>query len=129
MTQPVQVQKLRPILVVEAIAPCLVFWERLGFSPIITVPDAAPFVFAILAKDGIELMLQTAASIEEDLSGAASRVSASVLYISVPLLDPVIEAMANALVAVPRRKTEYGADEIFLHDPAGNLIGFAAPAA
>jgi hypothetical protein len=127
MTVRVQVQKLRPILVVQEIAPCLVFWARIGFSPIITIPDTAPFAFAILAGDGIELMLQTAQSIEEDLSGAAGNIAASVLYLSVPDLDPVIEALADAPVAVARRQTFYGADEIFIQDPAGNLIGFAAP--
>jgi hypothetical protein len=127
MAQLVQVQKLRPILVVQAMAPCLAFWARIGFSPTITVPDTPPFGFAILARDGIELMLQTAESIEEDLSGAAAQVSASVLYVSVPALAPVIDALADAPVAVPRRTTFYGADEIFLKDPAGNLIGFAAP--
>jgi len=127
MTDRVQVQKIRPILVVQAIAPCLDFWALVGFSPIITVPDAPPFGFAILAGNGIELMLQTAESIEEDFSGAAGHVSASVLYVSVPALDPVIEALAGAPIAVPRRRTFYGADEIFIKDPAGNLIGFAAP--
>jgi hypothetical protein len=129
MTDHVQVQKLRPILVVQTMADCLEFWGRIGFSPIITVPDAPPFGFAILARDGIELMLQTAESVGEDLSGAADRISAAILYVSLPVLDPVIEALAGAPVAVPRRKTAYGADEIFVNDPAGNLIGFAAPAA
>jgi hypothetical protein len=129
MTERVQVQKLRPILVVQAMAPCLEFWARIGFSPTITVPDTPPFGFAILARDGIELMLQTAESVEDDLSGAAGHVAAAVIYVSVPALDPVIEALADAPVAVPRRKTFYGADEIFLKDPAGNLIGFAAPSA
>jgi len=129
MTQRVQVQKLRPILVVQAIAPCLDFWARVGFSPIITVPDTPPFGFAILAGEGMELMLQTAESVKDDLSGAADHVAASLLYVSVPALDPVIEALAGAPVALARRKTFYGADEIFIQDPAGNLICFAAPLA
>jgi hypothetical protein len=128
MPNDVQVKRLAPILVVEAIAPCLDFWARIGFSATITVPDAPPFGFAIVARDGIEVMLQTRESVKDDTGGVADRVSNSILYLSVAALDPVIEALAGAPVTVPRRKTFYGADEIFLLDPSGNVIGFSAQA-
>ncbi len=128
MPNAVQLKSLAPILVVEAIAPCLEFYGRIGFSPTVTVPDAPPFGFAILAHDGIEVMLQTRESVKEDTAGVADRVSSALLYLSVAALDPVIVALAGAPVAVPRRRTFYGADEIFLLDPAGNVIGFSAQA-
>jgi uncharacterized glyoxalase superfamily protein PhnB len=128
MTQPVQLKSLAPILIVEAIGPCLPFWEAVGFSATVTVPDSPPFAFAILTRDGIEVMLQTRASVETDMAGVAGRVTASVLYLSIADLDSVIAALGDAPVIVPRRKTFYGADEIFVLDPAGNVIGFAAHA-
>ncbi len=126
MTGAVQLKSLAPILIVGAIAPCLPFWEAIGFSPTVTVPDAPPFDFAIVARDGIEVMLQTRGSVESDMAGVAERVTGSVLYLSVAELDPVIAALGDARVIVPRRKTFYGADEIFVLDPAGNVIGFSA---
>jgi hypothetical protein len=58
----------------------------------------------------------------------AEGVAASILYLTVATLEPVLEAVGDAEIAVPRRQTFYGADEIFIYDPAANVIGFAAPA-
>ncbi len=129
MGSDVQLKSLTPILVVDAIAPSLPFWRRLGFELGMTVPQAEPFAFAILACGSIEIMLQTRASAQEDTQAVTGGVRSSLLYLSVADLAPVLAACATAPVAVPRRTTFYGADEIYLHDPAGNIIGFAAPAA
>ncbi len=121
------VKSVAPILVVDAIEPCLPFWRAAGFEPGVTVPEAPPYAFAILSSAGHEIMLQTRASVIDDTPAVADSVTGSVLYISVDALEPVLAALAGAPVAVPRRTTFYGADEIFLRDPAGNVIGFSAP--
>ncbi len=127
MPLPIQLRSLAPLLVVDAIEPCLPFWtDRLGFACVATVPDTAPFNFAIVARDGIEVMLQTRASCREDTGEATDNVRASVLYFTVGAIDPVVEALGDTEIAVPRRTTFYGADEIWMRDPAGNLIGFSA---
>lgn len=41
-------------------------------------------------------------------------------------ITPILEALAGVDPVVPRRKTFYGADEVFVREPAGNVIGFAA---
>jgi hypothetical protein len=46
----------------------------------------------------------------------------------VDALGPVLAVLGDAPVAVPRRTTFYGADEIFLYEPGGNIIGLSAPA-
>jgi len=49
------------------------------------------------------------------------------LFVEVEALDPVIEALGqDADVVVPRRRTFYGMDEIFVRAPCGTLVGFAA---
>jgi uncharacterized glyoxalase superfamily protein PhnB len=128
MTQPIEVKSLAPILVVDAIELVLPFWvDRLGFAVVTTVPDASPYVFAIVARDGAQVMLQTRASGGEDLNVDLGTVGASLVYITVAALDPVLVALGDAAdIVVPRRTTFYGADEIFVRDPAGNLIGLAA---
>ena len=129
MSDEITVKSATPILVVDAIEPCLPFWHAIGFKPVMTVPDASPFAFAILHCGAIEVMLQTRASVAEDVPAVADAVRSSVLYVSVESLAPVLALLADAPVAVERRTTFYGTDEIFLKDPAGNIVGFAAPVA
>ena len=71
-----EMRKLSPLLTVEAIEPCLSFWvERLGFAKTVEVPEGSSLGFVILAKDGVEIMYQSRASVEKDIpaSRAAHR--------------------------------------------------------
>jgi uncharacterized glyoxalase superfamily protein PhnB len=123
----IAIKSLAPILLVESIEPSLPFWvEQLGFSLTVTVPDAAPLAFAIVARDCVEVMLQSRASAGEDL-GDLGAMGPALLYISVAALEPVLAAIEHASIVVPRRTTFYGSDEIYVRDPAGNVIGFSAP--
>jgi uncharacterized glyoxalase superfamily protein PhnB len=125
MAKPV-VKSIAPILTVDDIMRCVPFWvDALGFALTVTVPDEPPYVFAIVAHESSEVMLQTRASVQADL-GHSGPLGTSIVYISVDALDPVLEALPEAAIVVPRRKTFYGADEVFVRDPAGNIIGFAA---
>lgn len=121
-------KKLTPILYVEEIEPALPFWtERLGFELTTEVPEGDRLGFVILERDGVEVMYQTRASVEADLPALADTpIGGSILFIQVDALDPVVQALEGTEIAVPRRKTFYGADEIFVREPGGNLVGFAA---
>ncbi len=126
--QPVVIKKLTPILYVEAIEPVLPFWtERLGFEKTVEVPEGDRLGFVILAKDGLEVMYQTRASVQADVPALAETpMEGGILFFEVDALDPIIEALEGVPVVVPRRETFYGADEIFVREPGGNLVGFAA---
>jgi uncharacterized glyoxalase superfamily protein PhnB len=122
------VKKLTPILLVDAIEPCLPFWvERLGFTKTVEVPHGDRLGFVILVKDGVELMYQTWDSSAADVAGAAQRTDgrSAALYFEVENLDPVEAAMRGAEIVHPRRKTFYGASEIFVREPGGHVVGFA----
>lgn len=130
--------KITPILVVDAIEPCLPFWtERLGFEVTVTVPHEDQIGFAILQKGAVELMYQSRATVEADLvasgapKGLGKELAASMttLFIEVDRLEDVIQALGDTKVVVPRRQTFYGMDEIFVRPPSGTLVGFAARAA
>jgi uncharacterized glyoxalase superfamily protein PhnB len=124
----VTVKKLTPILFVEEIEPCLQFWvERLAFEKTIDVPDGNKLAFAILQKGNLELMYQTYASAEKDVSQVSSEVrkGPSFLYVEVDNLDGIIAAMKGARIVMPVRTTFYGAKEIGIKDPAGHIITFA----
>jgi hypothetical protein len=90
MSEALQIKSLAPILVVSAIEPCLEFWEKIGFSATVTVPDAPPFGFAIVAREGIEVMLQTRESVKDDTAGIADRGTNSILYVSVAALPHIL---------------------------------------
>lgn len=120
-------KKLTPILYVERIEPAIAFWERLGFARTAEVPHEDHLGFLILQKDGVEVMYQTRDSVQADLPAVAERLTmeGSMLFIEVDDLDAVERALEGAERVVPRRKTFYGADELFVREPAGNLVGFA----
>ena len=89
------------------------------------VPHDDGLGFVILEKDGYEIMLQTTASMKADVPATVPPPGGSVLYLEVADLSAIERAVAGHELLVPRRKTFYGAEEIFVREPGGNEIGFA----
>ena len=125
-----QIKKVVPIISVDAIEPCLPFWtDRLGFALTVQVPHENKLGFAILARDGLEVMYQTRASQDADVPGVASQGHGIALYIDVDDINAVERVLAGLDIVVPRRTTFYGAEEIFVRAPCGTVVGFARPGA
>ena len=114
-------KKATPIMTVEAVEPCLQFWTDLGFEITATVPHGDAMGFAMLNNGNVELMYQSVASVAADLGPAGAATghpglpqrlagSTTTLFIEVEDLDPLVAALANADIVVPRRKTFYGMD-------------------
>ncbi len=123
---PLRLTNLTPILVVEAIETCLPFWEGLGLAKTVEVSHGDRLGFVVLAGGGLELMLQTRASLGEDLPALVPRVSGSCfLYLEVTDLAAIEARLDPATVLVPRRQTFYGAEEIWVREPGGHVIGFS----
>jgi len=121
------ITKATPIFIVQAIEPCLEFWvKRLGFEKTIEVPHEDRLGFVALQSGPIEVMYQSLASVAADAPTVAAAPSRSTLYCEVDDLDRVIAALDGCAIVLPRRKTFYGADEIYYREPGGNVIGFAA---
>ena len=126
--QAVNVKKITPILFVEEVEPGVKFWtERLGFKKTVEVPDGDKLAFAIVVKDGVELMYQTYATADRDDPVAALMVrkGPSFLYVEVQDVTLAHAAMQGENVVVPMHDTFYGAKEFSVKDPAGHLITFA----
>jgi uncharacterized glyoxalase superfamily protein PhnB len=121
--------KITPILFVDAIEPSLEFWVgRLEFEKITEVPEGNRLGFVILKKGDWELMLQTRESIRKD-AGAASQATLSMtscLYIEVDTFGEALKRIQGAEVLVPQRDTFYGMREIYVREPEGQIVGFAA---
>ena len=129
-----EMHKLTPLLTVESIEPCLPFWvDRLGFAKTVEVPDGSSLGFVILAKDDVEIMYQSRASVERDIPpmarGSAGQLPAMGLFIEVGNIDEVERSLAGIDHVIPRRRTFYGMDEVVVREPGGYVVVFAQPVA
>ena len=88
-------------------------------------PGGDKVVFAILQKDGAEIMYQTYASVEKDQPDMLARKGPTFLYIEVDDLAATMTAIAGAEIAMPERTTFYGSKEFGVKDPAGHIVTFA----
>ncbi|HEV1288351.1 MAG TPA: hypothetical protein VNU44_23705 [Bryobacteraceae bacterium] len=122
-------QSLTPILLVDAIEPCLNFWMRLGFEVTVQVPDGDTIGFVILKNGPVEVMYQTRASVAKDVPSMTEFPSSSILYIHVTNLDEIIAAVAGAPVLIPKRTTFYGATEYAVREPGGSAVSFSETSA
>jgi hypothetical protein len=122
-------KKLTPEIMVDAIEPCVPFWERLGFAKTAEVPEGDRLGFVILAKDAVEVMYQTHESVAKDAAGLVPREHGhgAALFIEVSDIESVAQALAGVDIVVPRRQTFYGMDEIGVREPGGHVVMFAQP--
>jgi hypothetical protein len=121
-------KKLTPVLMVDAIEPCLPLWvDRLGWTKTVEVPEGDKLGFVILAKDGAELMYQTWLSVEKDVGHAPKRsIGTSVgLFIEVSDLDAIEKQIEGLPIVLPRRRTFYGMDEVGVAEAGGHTVVFA----
>jgi uncharacterized glyoxalase superfamily protein PhnB len=123
----VKLQRLTPVLVVDAIEPALGFWvDRLGFKKTAEVPHEGRLGFVILERDDVQIMYQTRDSVTADvpaLSKAPQR--GTFLYLVVDDLNAIATLLKDVTPVIPRRKTFYGADELIVREPSGNVVTFA----
>ena len=126
---PARVEHLAPVLVVDAVEPCVQFWvDRLGFSIENQVPGPdGKLVFASVKSGAVEIMYQTRASVLADMPGVEAdlRGHSTALFIVVTNLDDVEKAMAGAPLVKPRHTTFYGSVEMYVKEPGGSTVGFA----
>ncbi len=120
------IKKVTPLLVVDRIEPSLRFYEKLGYTAVISVPHEDHLGFVLLAQDLGQIMLQTRSSLAADLPAISRTGVASLLYVDVESLDAALtDAAGTSEVLVPARTTFYGAREAFVREPSGQIIGFA----
>jgi uncharacterized glyoxalase superfamily protein PhnB len=123
-----EVKKITPILFAEELESCIQFWtERMGFQKTIEVPEGNKISFAIVEKNGVELMYQSFSSAEKDnaATGAAARKGPSFLYIEVADIDAAQAATKGAEIVMSMRTTFYQAKEFGINDPVGHYLIFA----
>jgi len=127
---PNTTKTLTPVLMVDAIEPCLPLWiDKLGWTKTVEVPEGDKLGFVILTKDGAELMYQTWVSVDKDVGHAVQRAKGTSvgLFIEVSDLDVVEKQLDGVPIVLPRRRTFYGMDEIGVAEAGGHTVVFAQP--
>lgn len=121
--------KITPVLMVEEIEKSLPFWiDRMGFAKTVDVPEGDRLGFAILARDGAEIMLQSIESVRKDSPqfvplGQSYNVG---LFLEVEDFADILKRLEGYPTALTERTTFYGMREIGVHEPNGHIVVFAA---
>ena len=99
-------KKITPVLIVESIETNLPFGcERLGFVRQVEVPHGNVLGFVILTSGPMEVMLQSRASVRDDIKALADDSYRSALYIEVEDLAPIREATKGMKTLFEERTT------------------------
>ncbi|HEU4990197.1 MAG: hypothetical protein KGL93_08470 [Gemmatimonadota bacterium] len=125
-----ELKQLTPVMVVDEVEPCLSFWwERLGFTVENQVPGPdGKLVFASARRGPVEVMYQTRESVVADAPALAGELAGHsiTLFLTVNDLDAIERALVGVPVVKPRHETFYGSTELYVREPGGNVVGFAA---
>jgi len=124
-----EMKKLTPMLAVDRVEPSLAFWTKeLGFRNAGEVGEKGALDFAMLQRDGIEIMLLSHASIEKDASkhNSAAPKGVSLLFIEVDDVDQAIAHIKDVEIITPKHDEFYGMTELTIKEPGGHLVTFAA---
>ena len=120
--------KITAVLMVEEIEKSLPFWiDRMGFVKTVDVPEGDHLGFAILVRDGAEIMLQTVESVRKDSpqfvpQGQSFNVG---LFVEVDDFADILRRLEGYPAALPERTTFYGMREIGVREPSGHIVTFA----
>jgi hypothetical protein len=127
------VRKMTPVLIVERIEPSIGLWvDRLGFEKTIEVPEGDHLGFAAFVREGLEIMYQTRESVETEIRTAdlpkallPDKASRTTLFCEVSDLKAIRAKLQGLDILLSHRKTAYGADELWMREPGGHIVGFA----
>lgn len=121
--------KLTPNLLVADVERSIEFYrDVLGFTLITTVPEASPFVFAILQHGAIEIFVNLQGPAVEEYPAFKDRPIGGTLtqFIEVVGVRGLYDALKKrANIVMPLEKKWYGPTEFAITDPDGYIITFA----
>jgi len=104
------------------------------FQVVTTVPDAQPFVFVWLQRDGVSVFLNLQSGMADDVPGLAQRSigGTNTLFVTIESdgvdqgIDRLFERIhARAKVIMPLKDQFYGMREFGVEDPDGYILFFA----
>lgn len=122
-------KSLTPNLIVSDVARSIEFYrDVLGFTLGPTVPEAAPYVFAIVESGPVRIFLNAPGPAIAEYPAFADRPIGGTLtlFIDVERIAGVYAELKDRVnVVMPLEKKWYGVTEFAFADPDGYLITFA----
>lgn len=126
---PHELKKLTPNLIVSDVERSIRFYrDVLGFTDTATVPDASPYVFAIVQSGAVEIFLNAPGPAVEEYPAFKDRPIGGTLtlFIEVAPIQQAYESLKDRVkVVMPIEHKWYGVTEFAFEDPDGYLITFA----
>jgi len=126
---PHQLNKLTPNLLVADVGRSVAFYrDVLGFTVTQTVPDAEPYVFAIVQSGAVEIFLNAPEPAYAEYPGFRNRTLGGTLtlFVEVTGVREIHAALSGHVkVVMPLEKKWYGLTEFAFEDPDGYVITYA----
>jgi lactoylglutathione lyase len=126
---PIKLNKLTPNIMVEDVNRTLQFYkETLGFEIVATVPDEGRFDWAMLKRDGVEIMFQSRASLGAEIPALQQREIGGALtfYMNIEGVKELYADLKGKVSIVQEMHTTfYGAQEFAIQDSDGYILSFA----
>ena len=128
---PHHLTKVTPNLMVSNVERSIAFYrDVLGFALQTTVPDASPYVFAIVQSGAVEIFLNAPEPAIAEYPAFKDRPIGGTLtlFIQVDDVRGAHEALKSRVpIVMPLEKKWYGVTEFAFTDPDGYVITFAQP--
>jgi catechol 2,3-dioxygenase-like lactoylglutathione lyase family enzyme len=126
---PYELKKLTPNLIVSDVARSAAFYrDVLGFTVAVTVPEAPPYVFAIVQSGPVEVFLNAPEPAIAEYPAFKDRPIGGTLTLFIEVVD-VARAHAGlqsrVKIVMPLEHKWYGSTEFAFENPDGYLITFA----
>ena len=129
MAMPYEITKLTPNLIVSSVEQSLAFYcDVLGFTKTDTVPDASPYVFAIVQSGAVQIFFNARGPAVEEYPALANMPIGGTLtlYMEVSAVPKIYDDLKGRVkVTMPLEKKFYGVTEFAFEDPDGYVITFA----
>jgi uncharacterized glyoxalase superfamily protein PhnB len=126
---PYEIKKLTPNLIVSSVEQSLAFYcDVLGFTKTGTVPDASPYVFAMVQSGAVEIFFNARGPAVEEYPALANMPIGGTLtlYMEVSGVATIYDDLKGRVkVTMPLEKKFYGVTEFAFEDPDGYVITFA----
>jgi catechol 2,3-dioxygenase-like lactoylglutathione lyase family enzyme len=126
---PYELKKLTPNLIVSDVERSVAFYrDVLGFTVAVTVPDASPYVFAVVQSGQVEVFLNAPGPAVEEYPAFKDQPIGGTLTLFMEVVDVArayAELKGRVKVVMPIEHKWYGSTEFAFEDPDGYLITFA----
>ena len=122
-----KIKRASPVLFVDSVEQTRDFFVRVGFAVSVEIPDGKAAGFAILERDGVQVMVESRDNSNEPaaIRARSKTAKAAHVFVEVDDLEAVIAALGRAEIVVERHKTFYNSDELTYQEPGGHLVTFA----